>query len=165
MIADPLDELLADLIGTAAMPWPAPTPANAANLAKRQHSCGFAADLSACEVLRKPANPGADDELADRDSQKFATLRKPTNSPQGQQIQGSSQNSQVSQACPPSTLARTCTGCAHRLRRGTCGQPARAGLDPPPGLSPVAAWFGIRWPPAGHGATCPAFEVNPKETT
>ena len=165
MIADPLDELLADLIGTAALPRPAPTPANAANPAKRQHSCGLAADLYRCEVLRKPANPGADDDPADRDSQKFATLRKPTNSLQGQQIHGPSQNSQVSQPGPPSTLARTCTGCAHRLRRGTCGQPARAELDPPPGLAPGAAWFGIRWPPAGHGAICPAFKVNQRETT
>ena len=59
---------------------------------------------------------------------------------------------------------RTCTGCAHRLRRGTCGQPALAGLDPPPGLAPGADWFGIRWPPAGHGATCPAFEATQRET-
>ena len=58
----------------------------------------------------------------------------------------------------------TCTGCAHRLRRGTCGQPALAGLDPPPGLALGADWFGIRWPPAGHGATCPAFEFNRRET-
>ena len=151
MIADPLDELLADLIGTAAMPRPAPTPANSANPAKRQHSCGFAADLYPCEVLRKPANHGADDDPADLDSQRFASIRKPTNGPQSQQKQGSSQNSQVSRVRQPSTLARTCSDCAHRLRRGTCAEPVAAGLT---------THFGIRWAPDGHAQSCPAYEAT-----
>jgi len=58
---------------------------------------------------------------------------------------------------PVATLARTCTGCQHLARRKTCTEPAAAGLDPPLGLAPGADWFGIRWPPAGHGATCMAF--------
>ena len=53
--------------------------------------------------------------------------------------------------------AQTCAGCQHLTRRKTCTEPAAAGLDPPPGLQPGADWFGIRWPPAGHGAKCPGF--------
>ena len=53
--------------------------------------------------------------------------------------------------------ARTCAGCRHLTRRKTCSEPAAAGLDPPPGHPAGADWFGIRWPPAGHGATCPGF--------
>ena len=44
--------------------------------------------------------------------------------------------------------ARTCSSCAHLLRRGTCAEPVIAGL---------AEWFGIRWPPAGHAARCHAY--------
>ena len=43
---------------------------------------------------------------------------------------------------------RTCAGCAHRLRRGTCAEPVAAGL---------ATHFGIRWAPDGHAQGCPAF--------
>ena len=58
---------------------------------------------------------------------------------------------------------RTCTECAHRLRRGTCAVPAVAGLEPPPGLRPGADWFGIRWAPTEHAQTCPGF--GPKIAT
>ena len=53
--------------------------------------------------------------------------------------------------------ARTCAGCQNLTRRKTCTDPAAAGLDPPHGHPAGADWFGIRWPPAGHGATCPGF--------
>ena len=43
---------------------------------------------------------------------------------------------------------RSCSRCAHRLRRGTCGEPVAAGL---------AESFGIFWAPEGHADTCPAF--------
>ena len=54
---------------------------------------------------------------------------------------------------------RTCAGCQNLPRRRTCTEPAAAGLDPPPGHRPGTGWFGIRWPPAGHGADCPAFRA------
>lgn len=44
--------------------------------------------------------------------------------------------------------ARMCRACAHRLRAGTCSEPVAAGL---------AEAFTVVWPPAGHGAGCPAF--------
>ncbi len=48
--------------------------------------------------------------------------------------------------------ARTCRGCAHGLRRGTCAEPVAAGLT---------QWFEIHWAPPGHAATCPAFvDIN-----
>jgi hypothetical protein len=46
---------------------------------------------------------------------------------------------------------KTCAGCLHLLRRGTCGEPVAAGL-----LTEDEG-FGIVWPPEGHGAACPAF--------
>ena len=45
----------------------------------------------------------------------------------------------------------TCAGCLHLLRRGTCCEPVAAGL------LTAEEGFGIVWPPAGHGAACPAF--------
>jgi len=55
----------------------------------------------------------------------------------------------------PARIARanvnTCGDCLHLLRRGTCGEPAAAGL-----LTGEEG-FGIAWPPEGHGAACPAF--------
>ena len=54
---------------------------------------------------------------------------------------------------------QTCAGCQNLTRRKTCSEPAAAGLDPPPGHPAGADWFGIRWPPAGHGATCPGFAL------
>ena len=45
---------------------------------------------------------------------------------------------------------RTCAGCAHRLRRGTCAEPVAAAL---------ATHFGIRWAPDGHAQSCPAYEA------
>ena len=50
----------------------------------------------------------------------------------------------------PPTPKRTCTDCAHRLRRGTCAEPVAAGL---------ATHFGIRWAPDGHAQSCPAYEA------
>ena len=44
--------------------------------------------------------------------------------------------------------APMCRACAHRLRAGTCSEPVAAGL---------AEAFTVVWPPAGHGAGCPAF--------
>lgn len=46
---------------------------------------------------------------------------------------------------------RTCAGCQHRLRRGTCAEPVAAGLFT------AAHGFGIVWPEPDHAATCPAF--------
>ena len=60
-------------------------------------------------------------------------------------------------AAPVAILTQTCAGCRHLTRRKTCTEPAAAGLDPPPGHPAGADWFGIRWPPAVHGATCPGF--------
>lgn len=59
---------------------------------------------------------------------------------------------------PPDAVVQACTGCRHLTRRKTCTEPAAAGLEPPPGLYPGAHWFGIRWPPAGHGATCKTYK-------
>ena len=61
----------------------------------------------------------------------------------------------------PTPRRRSCSGCAHFGPRRTCFEPAAAGLDPPPGHSPGAPWFGIRWPPAGYGATCAAYTPRP----
>ena len=47
----------------------------------------------------------------------------------------------------------TCTGCTHRLRRGTCGEPVAAGL--------LAGGFSIVWPPDGHATGCGAFMPKP----
>ena len=47
--------------------------------------------------------------------------------------------------------ARTCSGCSNRLRHGTCSEPVAAGLAPK---------FEIRWPPAGHAQTCPAYSAK-----
>lgn len=152
MKADPLDELLADLIGDASMVCPAGTPANSANSANRKDWRGLAADLQPCEGLRKPANCCDTDTLAGGDSQEFATLRKPANSPRGQQIRGSSQDSQDSQGVADPKHSQTCTDCLHLLRRGTCGEPVAAGLAPN---------FSIRWPPAGHATNCGAFMPKP----
>ena len=52
---------------------------------------------------------------------------------------------------PSATPARTCAGCLHRLKPGTCEEPVAAGL------LTLAEGFGIAWPPEGHGAACPAF--------
>ena len=64
------------------------------------------------------------------------------------------------QAAVDQAPARTCAGCRHLTRRKTCTEPAAAGLDPPPGLHPGADWFGIRWPPEGHGATCASYRAD-----
>ncbi len=46
---------------------------------------------------------------------------------------------------------KTCYGCLHLLRHGSCGEPVAAGL------LTEAEGFGIVWPHEGHGAACPAF--------
>jgi len=153
MKVDLLDELLADLIGDAPMACPAGTAAKAANPANLKDWRGLAADLQRCEGLRKPANCCDTDTLPGGDSQEFATLRKPINSPQGQQIRGSSQDSQDSQGVADPKHSQTCTDCLHLLRRGTCGEPVAAGL--------LADGFGLVWPPAGHATSCGAFMPKP----
>lgn len=55
---------------------------------------------------------------------------------------------------PTPDYSRRCTDCRHRLPRGTCGEPERAGLFPP------GHGFGVTWPPPLHGATCPAYEAR-----
>ena len=52
---------------------------------------------------------------------------------------------------PTGASVNTCCDRLHLLRRGTCGEPVAAGLLPP------EKRFSIVWPPAGHGAGCPAF--------
>ena len=52
---------------------------------------------------------------------------------------------------PTGASVNTCGDCLHLLRRGTCSEPVAAGLMPP------EKRFSIVWPPAGHGAACPAF--------
>ena len=55
-----------------------------------------------------------------------------------------------SEALQP-VACRTCAGCVHLLRHGTCAEPVDAGL------LTAKEGFGIVWPPEGHGAACPAF--------
>jgi hypothetical protein len=52
-------------------------------------------------------------------------------------------------------FSRRCADCAHRLPRGTCAEPERAGLFPP------GHGFGIAWPRRTHAARCPAFDRAP----
>ena len=96
MSAGTVAELWADLIGEPAKCWSAPTPANPANSANREHSCGLPADFVPANRLRISANAGAD-------SQEFAAIRNMENGPRGQQPCGFSQNSQDSQGCPEAT--------------------------------------------------------------
>jgi hypothetical protein len=49
---------------------------------------------------------------------------------------------------------QSCATCRHRTRAATCGEPVDAGL---------ADYWHIVWPPAGHGATCSAWRLNPAE--
>ena len=52
---------------------------------------------------------------------------------------------------PTGTSVNTCGNCLHLLRRGTCGEPAAAGL------LTAEEGFGIVWPPDGHCATCDSY--------
>lgn len=54
----------------------------------------------------------------------------------------------------PVVVERTCTGCEHLLRGGSCGQPEIAGLVP------REHGFGIVWPDADHAEACPAFAAK-----
>lgn len=100
-----LDELLSGFAPPPRSAWSAPTPAKAANSANRKQSCGFPADSTACEGLRKAANPGPAGVAAATDSQEFAAVRNPGNRLESKQPCGFSQDSQDSQGVPvPSTI-------------------------------------------------------------
>ena len=86
----------------------------------------------------------AEDSGAPAVCAEFADTRKPENDPQARANACDSQNSQNSQG----GTAKTCAGCSNRSKHGTCGEPAAAGLAPK---------FEIRWAPAGHAQTCPAY--------
>jgi hypothetical protein len=49
---------------------------------------------------------------------------------------------------------QSCRTCRHCTRAANCAEPVQAGL---------ADYWHIVWPPAGHGATCPAWRLNPAE--
>lgn len=107
MNAGAVAELWADLIGEPAKRMLAPTPANPANSANREHSCGLPADSVAakrCESLRTLDGAAA---VAGADSQEFAAVRSMANGLQSQQPCGVSQNSQDSQRCPETTHCET----------------------------------------------------------
>jgi hypothetical protein len=95
-----LNELLADYVAPARDAFAAPTPANAANAAKREHSCGLVPALAVCEGLRIPANQSDSEDEARQDSQTFAGVRMPEPKLQDKEPCGSSQDSQKSQGCP-----------------------------------------------------------------
>jgi len=56
---------------------------------------------------------------------------------------------------PSLRAASRCTDCRHLLKRGTCGEPVRAGLIP------ADAGFGLAWPPAGYANTCASYSRKP----
>jgi len=151
VIADPIDDLLADLIKPALAPRPAPTPAKAANPANREHPCGLTPDLAPCEGLRKPANRPARRSGTVSDSQPFADLRYAADALESEQTCGFSQDSQDSQGSPATSPSRTCADCLHLLTRGTCAEPVAAGL------LTEAEGFSIVWPADGHAANCHGF--------
>ena len=101
MSAALLDDLLADFTAPVRVVIAAPTPAKAANSAKSEQPCGFAADSAAansCESLRICGVGGS----------KFAAIRKHSQeqkAPQSEQPCGFSQDSQDSQGCPPPCAA------------------------------------------------------------
>ncbi len=144
MSAALLDDLLAEFIK--------PTPAKAANSANREDWRGLPADSVTCEALRIVAKPQPDPEPADSDSQVFAEIRNPANTPESEQRRAFSQDSQDSQGWADPKTKQTCAACANRLRHGTCGDPVAAGL-----LS-EADGFGIVWPPDNFGADCLAWK-------
>jgi hypothetical protein len=165
---DPLDAMLAELLGPAARVESQGTPANPANPANREHWRGSAADSGLCESLRISANPGPQAAGAGADSQEFADVRKASNRPQSKQWRGFSQDSQLSHGSslriagagcedePPAAPApaqaaspRTCRACSHRLRAGTCAEPVAAGL--------IGSGFRLAWGTDAHAARCPAF--------
>lgn len=92
-----LDDLMAGFTGGADAALAPPTPAKAANSAKREHSCGLRPALAACEDQRIPAKQFHSDGEDDADSQPFAVIRKLDTGGQGEQSCGSSQDSQDSQ--------------------------------------------------------------------
>ena len=100
MSASLLDDLLAGYVTPVRIAHAAPTPANSANSAKTEHSCGLAPALTLCEGLRIPANSAGADTEASPDSQTFAGVRNPATVPQSEEIRGSSQNSQLSHGYP-----------------------------------------------------------------
>ena len=57
---------------------------------------------------------------------------------------------------PVQPARQDCRTCLHKLPYGTCAKPVAAGL-----MVGGPDRFGIRWPPKGHGAACPAFQPKP----
>lgn len=154
-----LDELLAGFAPPPAAD-PGPAPAKAANAANREQGRGDSGDAGRCEGLRIVAKPPPLAADPGSDSQTFAALRRLADGLESERPRRLSQHSQNSQgwasaARIASQPARTCAGCAHRLPRGTCGEPEAAGLFPP------GHGFGIAWPNEGHAANCPAFSLQP----
>ena len=92
MSASLLDELLADDC--------APAPEKTANSAKRQQWRGAAGTLTPCEGLRISANSDPATASTAPDSQAFAAVRSPTNTPKSEERCGLSQDSQDSQRVP-----------------------------------------------------------------
>lgn len=101
MSAALLDDLLAGYTVPVRLVFAAPTPAKAANSAKCEHPCGFAADFEPANGLRNSANPAQSAAGDAPDSQEFAGVRKPPTGPQSEHPCGSSQDSQDSQGSPP----------------------------------------------------------------
>lgn len=58
---------------------------------------------------------------------------------------------------PVQPARQDCRTCLHLLPYGTCAKPVAAGL-----MVGGPDRFGIRWPPKGHGAACPAFQSKPQ---
>ena len=100
-----LDDLLAGFTGGADAALVPPTPAKAANSAKREHSRGLPPALAVCEDQRIPAKQFHFDGDDDADSQPFAVVRKLETGRQSEQSCGSSQDSQDSQAYPAQCTA------------------------------------------------------------
>ena len=128
MIADPIDDLLADLLDASV----APTPAQLAKAANREHPRGLATGIDSCEKLRKAANLDSGEAPADADSQEFAGLRRPPNGLQSEQGRGLSQDSQNSQGFPATKHIRLCAALPerrHQLARDEAGRCHAGGWD------------------------------------
>ena len=124
----------------------------AADLLQRLRTTGFSVTADGGGIRVAPgAGLSADQRQAIRDHKPELLALLADDQAQVDQFDG--------QAAVDQAPAQTCAGCRHLTRRKTCSEPAAAGLDPPPGLAPGADWFGIRWPPAGHGATCSGFAL------
>lgn len=134
---------------------------SAADLLQHLRTTGFAVTAADGGGIRvAPAGTlSSDQRQAIRDYKPALLLLLADDQAQADQLDGQTAIDQArtgSTASPTLTLTQTCAGCKHLTRRQTCTEPAAAGLDAPPGHPPDAGWFGIRWPPPGHGTTCAA---------